>query len=158
MAEKTVTDLAHLLANHLGQFACISPTPSPYASSDDVVEAFAMTCRSNPSSDRLSASRQFALVDSRAGVRGTFLGFDFIENHLRDRAGMRRTAGRAPPRNGRVQPAHGGAVQVDFVPISPGQFQPLTVRDSCGSPIAMRSNVIVRREVFVWSAVGTSAW
>ena len=57
------------------------------ASSDDVVDAFAMTCRSNRSSDRLSASRQVALVDSRAGVRRTFSCFDFIENHPRDHAG-----------------------------------------------------------------------
>jgi hypothetical protein len=101
------------LANHLGQFACISLVPLPYASSDDVGDAFTVTCRSNPSSDQLSAWRQVALVDSRAGVRRTFLGFDIIDNHLRDRTGTQRTAGRAPPRNRCLQPAHGGRGAVD---------------------------------------------
>ena len=119
------------LANHLGQFACISPAPS-YASSDDVVDAFAMTCRSSPSSDRLSASRQVALVDSRAGVRRTFSCFDFIENHPRDHAGMRRTSGRAPPRNGCLQPAHGGRGARRLVPVAPGQLQPLRVETHVG--------------------------
>jgi hypothetical protein len=45
----------HILANHLGQFTCMSPVMSPYASGDDVVDAAAVTSRSIPLSDRLSA-------------------------------------------------------------------------------------------------------
>jgi hypothetical protein len=94
------------LANHLGQFTFISPVLSPYASGDDVVDAFARTCRSTRSSARLPASRQRALVDWPAAVRPRFLGLHFTQDHPRDRTSMRRSAGRAPPRNGCLQPTH----------------------------------------------------
>jgi hypothetical protein len=63
-----------LLANHLAQFALISPVMSPYVSGDDVVDAAAVTSRSSPMSDRLSASSQFGLIDWRASVRRTCVG------------------------------------------------------------------------------------
>ena len=91
------------LANHLGQFTCMSPVMSPYASGDDVVDAAAATSRSAPLSDRLSASSQCLLVDWRASVPRTFVASPIDQDHFRDRTGMRTSADRAPPTNGCVQ-------------------------------------------------------
>jgi hypothetical protein len=100
-------------ANHLGQLAVISQVLSPDASGDDVVDTFARTCRSVPSSERLSAARQRALADWPASFRRRFLSLPLTQNHPHDRTGMRRSAGRAPPRNGCGQPTHGGPLNVD---------------------------------------------
>ena len=100
------------LANHLGQFTCMSSVLSPYAPGDDVVDAFAGTCRSTQSSDRLSASRQCARIDWPASVRPKCLGLLFTQEHLRDRRNTRRS-GRAPPRTGCVLSTHGGTLKVD---------------------------------------------
>ena len=96
------------LANHLGQFACMSSVLSTYAPADDVVDAFARTCRSTQSSDRLSASsRQCARTDWPASVRPKCLGLLFTQEHLCDRRNTRRI-GRAPPRTACGLPTHGG--------------------------------------------------
>jgi hypothetical protein len=84
------------LVNHLGQFRCISSVISPGALADDVVDATAVTCRSTPVSDRLSASSQCVLVDWRASI-GTTTGSCVSQDQCRDFTGMRRSASRAPP-------------------------------------------------------------
>ena len=112
------------LANHLGQFTFTSQVLSPYASDDDVVDAAARTCRSTPLSDWLSASTQCALVDWPASARHTFRGLHFTQDHLRARTGMRRSTGRAPPRNGCLQPTHGGHAEGLT---QRGELHPLTV-------------------------------
>jgi hypothetical protein len=67
------------------------------------------TCRVTTSSTRLpvraaqlrptgSASRQCALLDERVSVRRLSLGLPCAQDHLREPAVMRRSAGRAPPR------------------------------------------------------------
>ena len=99
---------ATFLANHLGQFTLISPVMSPYVSGDDVVDAAAVTSRSRPLSDRLSASSQCVLIDWRASVRRTFVGSRIAQDHCRDRTGMRSSTSRAPPKNGCVRPTYGG--------------------------------------------------
>jgi hypothetical protein len=101
------------LANHLGQFTFISHVISPCAWGDDVVDASAVTCRSTPLSDRPSSSSQCGLVDWPASVRRTFLGLHFTQPQLHDRRGIRRSTGRAPPRNGCLQPTHACALKVD---------------------------------------------
>jgi hypothetical protein len=83
------------LANHFGQFTCMSSMLSPYAPGDDVVDAFTRTCRSTQSSDQLSASRQRARIDWPASVRPKCLGLLFTQEHLRDRRNTRRS-GRSP--------------------------------------------------------------
>ena len=114
------------LANHLGQFTFISAVMSPYASGDDVVDAAAVTSRSTPLSDRLSASSQCVLVDWRASVRRTFVGSHIAQDHFRDRTGMRRSTSRAPPKNGCLQPTHGVRAAGRFVPLAPAQLQSST--------------------------------
>jgi hypothetical protein len=94
------------LANHLGQFTLISPVMSPYVSGDDVVDAAAVTSRSRPLSDRLSASSQCVLIDWRASVRRTCVGSRIAQDHCRDRTGMRSGTSRAPPTNRCVRPTH----------------------------------------------------
>jgi hypothetical protein len=114
------------LANHLGQFTFISPVMSPHASGDDVVDAAAVTSRSTPLSDRLSASSQRVLVDWRASVRRTFVGSRIVQDHFRDRTGMRKSTSRAPPKNGCLQPTHGVRAAGRYVPLAPAQLQSLT--------------------------------
>jgi len=145
------------LANHLGQFTCMSPVMSPYASGDDVVDAAVVTSRSTPLSDRLSASSQCVLVDWRASVPRTFVGSPIDQDHFRDRTGMRRSAGRAPPRNRCVHSTHGGRTAVDsYLSHRPTASRP---RETvAGRRFAIGTTVIVRRDVFVWSAVGAFAW
>jgi hypothetical protein len=92
------------LANHLGQFTLISPVMSPYVSGDDVVDTAAVTSRSTPLSDRLSASSHCVPIDWRASVRRTFVGARIAQDHCRDRTGMRSGTSRAPPTNGCVRP------------------------------------------------------
>jgi len=93
--------LRTFLANHLAQFECNTDMLSTDVSSDDLVDA--SPCRPI-SSDRLPASRQCALVDRRR----LSLGLPCTQDHLRDRTGMRRSAGRAPPRLDYFQCTHGG--------------------------------------------------
>ena len=87
------------IANHLGQFEFNTQVLSPDVSGDDLVDASPSTSRSI-SSDRLPAPRQCALLDGRASARRACLGLPCTQDHLRDRTGMRRSAGRAPPRIG----------------------------------------------------------
>jgi hypothetical protein len=113
------------LANHLGQFTCISHVLSPYAPRDDVVDALARTCRSTRLSDRLSASRPCARIDWPVSVRPRCLGFRFTQDYVRDRRNMRRSASRAPPRTGYVQSTHGGHAEGGFVALALDQPHPL---------------------------------
>jgi hypothetical protein len=146
------------LANHLGQFTCMSHVLSSYAPGDDVVDAFARTCRSTRLSNRLSASRQCARIDWPASVRPRCPGLRFTQDHLRERRNMRRSADRAPPRTGCMQPTHGGHAEGEFVALGLDQLQPLNAGDRCGSPIAIGASIVGTRDLFVWSAMGTSAW
>jgi hypothetical protein len=114
------------LANHLGQFTFISPMMSPYASGDDVIDASAVTSRSTPLSDRLSAPSQCVLVDWRASGRRTCVGSRIAPDHCRDRTSMRRNTSRAPPKNVCVQPTHGVCAVERFVPFAPVQLQSST--------------------------------
>src|SRR5262245_43899514 len=77
------------LANRLGQFTVMSQVLSPYASRDDIVDAFAKNSCAAPSSDQLPASRQCALADWPASVRCIGLGALCIQDHLPDRISMR---------------------------------------------------------------------
>jgi hypothetical protein len=117
------------LANHLGQFTRISPVMSPHLSGDDVVDAAAVTSRSTPSSDRLSASSQCLLIDWRASVRRTFVGSRIADDHCRDRTDMRSGTSRAPPKNGCVRPTHGVRAAGRFVRLAPVQLQSSTASD-----------------------------
>jgi hypothetical protein len=109
---------------------------SPYAPSDDVVDAVARTFRSTRLSDLRSALRQCARIDWPASVRPRCLGVRFTQDHLRERKTMRRSAGRAPPRTGCVQPTHGGHAEGGFVVLRTGptatidRARPLQVPDS----------------------------
>jgi hypothetical protein len=114
------------LANHLGQFTFISPMMSPYASGDDVIDASAVTSRSTPLADRLSAPSQCVLVDWRASGRRTFVGSCMAQDHCRDRTGMRRSTSRAPPKNVGVQPTHGVRAAGRFVTLAPVELQSST--------------------------------
>ena len=87
------------IANHLGQFECNTQLLSPEVSDDDLIDAFPSTCRSL-SADRLPASKQCAPLDGRVSVRRAGLGLPCTQDHLCDPTGMRRNAGRAPPRIG----------------------------------------------------------
>ena len=145
-AKETVTDLAYIPRESPRQFTCMSHALSPYAPGDDVVDAFARTCRSTRLSNRLSASRQCARIDWPASVRPRCLGLRFTQDHLRERRNMRRSAGRAPPRTGYVQPTHGGHAEGGFVALAPDQLQPLTAGDPCGSPIAIGASIIGTRD------------
>jgi len=126
------------LANHLGQFRCMSHV-APYAPGDDVVDAFASTCRSTGLSDGLSASRQCARIDCPASVRPRCLG---LQDHLRDRRNMRTSSGRAPPKTGYVQPTHGGHAEGGFIALALDERQPLSAWDRCASPIAIGASII----------------
>jgi hypothetical protein len=88
-----------LIANHLGQFEFNIQVLSPYVSRDDLVDASPST-RRPISSDRLPSSGQCALLDGRASTRRPCRGLPCTQDHLRDPSGMRRSAGRAPPRTG----------------------------------------------------------
>jgi hypothetical protein len=99
------------LANHLGQCTRVSVL-SPYPLGDDVVDAFARTCRSTQSSDRQPASRQCARIDWPASVRPTCLGLLVTQDHFRDRRKTQRS-GRASPRTGCLLPTLGGSRKVD---------------------------------------------
>jgi hypothetical protein len=96
------------VANHLGQFTFNSQVLSPDVSGDDLVDATARTRRSISSSDSLTAPRRCALFHGIASARRPCLDLPCTQGHLRDRTGMRRSAGRAPPRTLCLQPTHGG--------------------------------------------------
>ena len=85
------------IANHLRQYECNTQMLPPDVSGDDFVDASPSTCRPT-SSDRVPASRQCALLDERGSVRRLSLGLPCAQDHLREPAVMRRSAGRAPPR------------------------------------------------------------
>jgi hypothetical protein len=85
------------IANHLGQFERNTQVLSSYVSGDDLVDGSHSMCRPI-AVDRLPASRQCAALDGRALTRRRCLGFICPQDHLRDRIGMRRSSGRAPPR------------------------------------------------------------
>jgi hypothetical protein len=127
------------LANQLGQFTCISSVISPDPSRDDVVDATAVTCRSTPVSERLSASSQCVLVDWRASVR-TAVGSRISQDHFRGFTGLRRSTSRAPPKNVCVQPSSGVRAAGRFVPLASGRLRRSTARDRCGSLIRDRDD------------------
>jgi hypothetical protein len=85
------------LANHLDQVTFISELRSPSPSTDDVVDAFAKTCCSAPSSNWRCASTECSLVAWHAAVRRTCPGGHPIQNHVRRRTGVRTSTSRAPP-------------------------------------------------------------
>ena len=111
------------IANHLGQFDFNTQMPSPDVSTDDLVDASPGACRPI-SSDWLPVARQRALLDGRVSARGPSLGLPCTQDHLRGRTGMRRSAGRAPPRTGLLHGCTAGAMKVDLFR-STGQAQPL---------------------------------
>jgi hypothetical protein len=117
------------LANHRDQFTCMAHVLSPYAAGDDVVDAFARTCRST----RLSPSRQCARIDWPAAVRprSPDLRF-FTQDHLRECRNMRRSAGRAPPTTGCAEPTHVGHAEGELIALALDQRQPLTAGDLAG--------------------------
>jgi hypothetical protein len=86
------------IANHLRQYECNTQMLPPDVSGDDFVDASPSPCRPT-SSDRVPASRQCALLDERGSVRRLNLGLPCAQDHLREPAVMRRSAGRAPPRS-----------------------------------------------------------
>ena len=135
------------LANHLGQFTCMSSVLAPYAPGDDVVDASARVCRSTQSSDRLSASRQCARIDWPAPVQTRCLGLRFTQDCLRDRRDTRRTS-RAPPRLDACLPTHGGTPKVDSLLSHWNNGSLLTARDRSVSPIAIGARIIGTRDVF----------
>jgi hypothetical protein len=85
------------LANHLGQVTFISERRSPFASGDGVVDAFAATRRATPPSNCRYASTQCSLVDWPAPSRHSCPGDRPIQNHVRQRTGVRTNTSRAPP-------------------------------------------------------------
>src|SRR4030095_11937753 len=118
------------LANHLSQFECNTQLLSPDVSGDDLVDASPSTCRP-PSSDRLPASRPCALLDERASVRRRSLGLPCTQDHLREPAGLRRSAGRAPPRIG-------------FLAVDAQQREVLTRREGRPVPRAVGDGTVTR--------------
>jgi hypothetical protein len=85
------------IANHLGQFEFNTQMRSTDVSGDDLVDASPSMCRPI-SSDRLLASRRCAMSDGRVSARHPGFGLPCTQDRLRDRTGMQRSAGRAPPR------------------------------------------------------------
>src|SRR5262245_34648012 len=114
------------LANHLGQFTLMSQVLSPYASGDDVIDAFARTSSAAPWSDQLPASRQCVRADWPASVRRIGLGGPCAQDHLRDRTGLPRSNGRAPPKPGCVELTHREHGESRFVPLASAHMRPLT--------------------------------
>ena len=104
---------------------------------------------------RLPPAKQCAMLDGCASARRACLGLPCVQDHLRERTGMRRSAGRAPPRTGCVQPTHGGHAEGGFVALALDQLQPVTAGDRCGSPIAIGASIIGTSRP---SAMRTSAW
>ena len=93
------------LANHLGQFDVpLSQILSSHASDDAIVDAFTTTwCPTSVGRLYVAASRQcalFVLLGSASGSDALGLTYLGPQDHLRDRTGVRRSTGRAPPRTG----------------------------------------------------------
>jgi hypothetical protein len=126
------------LANHLGQFTCISPVMSPYASGNDVVDASAVTSRSTPLSDRS------VCVESMRDRRLARLGPTHICWLAYNPASLSRPHRHAkkhqpgPAGNACLQPTHGVRAAGRFVPLAPVQLRSSTAWDCCGSPIRDR--------------------
>ena len=135
------------LANQFGQFTSISQVMSPCASGDNVVDASVAPLRSTPLADRLSASSQCVLVDWCDSVRCTVTGARIAQDHVRDRIGMRRGSGRAPPTNAFADDSRARCADRE----SATRTGPPTVY-SCRfarreRPESTSTTVIVRREV-----------
>jgi len=113
------------IANHLGQFECNTQVLSPSVSGDDLLDASPLRV-TQFRAGRLPAARLCALSDGRASARHPCLGLPCTQNHLRERTGMRGSAGRAPPRTGLLAADHRGRGEGRFVPLEPGKQQPLT--------------------------------
>lgn len=111
------------LANHLGQVAFMSHVLSPYSSGDDFVDACDKTSCVGPSSDPLSASRQCALAAGPASVRRKGLDVPSTPDDLRKRTGMRRSAGRAPPRPRSLELTCGAHAESRFIPLALDQLR-----------------------------------
>ena len=84
------------IANHLGQFECNTQVLSPSVSGDDLLDASPVHV-TQFRAGRMPAARQCARSDGRASARHPM---SWPQDHLRERTGMRRSAGRAPPRTG----------------------------------------------------------
>jgi hypothetical protein len=143
------------IANHLGQFDFNTHMLSPDVSTDDLVDASPGACRP-VSSDWLPVARQRALLDGRVSARGPGLVLPCTQDDLRDHTGMRRSAGRAPPRTGLFAWTHGGRGEGRAVPLDQANATATRVRPFA-SPIAIGTKVMRTPAACVWSAVTTSA-
>jgi hypothetical protein len=138
------------LANHFGQLTFMSQTLSSHASDAAIDDAFATTCGPAPSSDNVAASRRCALAAWSASVRRIGVEVSGPQDHLRDRTGVQRSTGRAPPRLRFAQLADGAHAESRCGAIAADQLRGLAARDRS---FRDRASVIRPRHVFVWSAM-----
>ena len=144
------------LANHVGQLALISPATSPYAPcADDVIDVSGLTFRQRPlSGDELYASYQCAVVDWPASLQRRSLDTHIVQDHVYGCVAIHNSGGRDPPTHRRLRPTHDGCVDNRLLLL----HRTSATNDSVSPWRTRRANVVTvvgRRNVFVWSPVGT---
>ena len=126
-AEETVTDLAHIYCESGRPVRMHTQVLSLSVSGDDdLLDASPVMCHSISCGQAACGEAIRAVRWACLGQRHPGLGLPCTQEHLRERTGMRGSAGRAPPRTGLLAADHCGRSEGRFVPLEPGEGLPLT--------------------------------
>jgi hypothetical protein len=107
-ADDPVTNVAYILANHLGGQTLLSPVLFADAHEQDiVVDPSDRSFQPAPSIDASRASSHRPSVDWGRPVQPSSVGARLGKNHLQNGTEARRSSGRDPPRHLPLQPASG---------------------------------------------------
>jgi len=103
-------------ANHLGAQTIVSPVMFADTHHEDVDDdACALSFRPAPLIDASCASIYGPIVDWGRSLQPSSLGVGLGQHHVQDRTGARKSSGRDPPRDLRLQPASRCPRRLSFV-------------------------------------------